>query len=714
MQNQLSIKLFKKIFLYFLVIMVLCGGLIVDSTFASSPMIFINPATNGGSVDSPFSTQPVFMTSGGAVVTATLASGTGSLTGSTTITAFANGLARFSDLGYSKSGEPFSIRFSTPPIDLTGDLVVNFSAMTPGVKTQLAWGTQPIITIYTDAILTPFTIKVLDQYGNQVSTSGDTVTIAGTGLSGTLSATTVNGLATFSNVSITAPGTITIVGALSGVTSTSNSNLITIYRAPSTVALSASSTLAVGSTTVLTATIKDSINSIVTNDNTNVVSFALLGNGGTLSSLSVRVVNGIATTTLTRIGAGALTTTATVTGLTSSNVSYSIIAPTNLIAGSANGTINNFNWTYLTGSSTIIYNIYRSISAGLTATAGNLIGTSTSATYADSDTSAFISYYYNVAAVDGLNNISSLPTELQLCPTKSISNGTINASCTIICSAGYSQSGNSCVVTPSQSGSSGGGGGGGGGGSVANNMIIVPVVTVPSITTPMETKPIVSPEPKITDDKKALPTDTKDVVTSNKNLITNINQEVSVLSTSDVNNFLATYGYARNATQEKSVMNKYINKLIVGQSKLDDKAVQVINSFISYGTPTTQVLGVGERAGTVSSFKSSFGKLPTTDQDWQDVVKIANGRWPNQRNLKVENAVTKIFKAIYLREPNIKNPKDDAAIVVMAYGLRPANRNVDSEKKATKTFQYIFGGIYPNTATDWDIVRAIAYSGATR
>jgi len=49
----------------------------------------------------------------------------------------------------------------------------------------------------------------------------------------------------------------------------------------------------------------------------------------------------------------------------------------------------------------------------------------------------------------------------------------------------------------------------------------------------------------------------------------------------------------------------------------------------------------------------------------------------------------------------------------MAYGLRPAGRNLDSEKAAIKYFKAIYG-YTPSAATAWDVVRAIAYSGSTR
>ncbi|PIV51914.1 hypothetical protein COS18_01475, partial [Candidatus Falkowbacteria bacterium CG02_land_8_20_14_3_00_36_14] len=63
--------------------------------------------------------------------------------------------------------------------------------------------------------------------------------------------------------------------------------------------------------------------------------------------------------------------------------------------------------------------------------------------------------------------------------------------------------------------------------------------------------------------------------------------------------------------------------------------------------------------------------------------------------------------------PNQKNPYDNAALTVIAYGLRPVNRNLNSEAQAIKYFKAIYG-YNPQFATAWDIVRAIAYSGARR
>ena len=115
----------------------------------------------------------------------------------------------------------------------------------------------------------------------------------------------------------------------------------------------------------------------------------------------------------------------------------------------------------------------------------------------------------------------------------------------------------------------------------------------------------------------------------------------------------------------------------------------------------------------LSSYKSTFGKLPVTQAEWEDVIKIANGRWPTERSAESEAAAATAFKKIYKRTSDRTNPHDDAAITIIAYGLRPSSRNLNSENAAIKSFRWIYG-YSPKSAVAWDIVRAIAYSGATR
>ncbi|NIA18326.1 MAG: hypothetical protein GWO79_00370 [Actinobacteria bacterium] len=146
---------------------------------------------------------------------------------------------------------------------------------------------------------------------------------------------------------------------------------------------------------------------------------------------------------------------------------------------------------------------------------------------------------------------------------------------------------------------------------------------------------------------------------------------------------------------------------------LEDSDRYSIAFFVQSGTPTTKKLGANGRAGILNSYKSAFNKLPQTESEWQDAVKIANGRWPSERNRLREADVYETFRKIFLREPDRADPYDDAAIMIMAYGLLPAPRNINSEKISIRIFQAIYGYV-PQGADDWNIIQAIAYSGAKR
>jgi hypothetical protein len=163
------------------------------------------------------------------------------------------------------------------------------------------------------------------------------------------------------------------------------------------------------------------------------------------------------------------------------------------------------------------------------------------------------------------------------------------------------------------------------------------------------------------------------------------------------------------------VTKKIYEKIIaLSPTELSAESKYSIASFIHNGTPTTRIIGAGERGGSIASFNNAFGRLPQNENDWQDVIKIANGRWPKQRNLPREKWVsTDVFYRIYGRVANMNNRNDNAAVTVITYGLRPGQRNVNSEKAGITAFKYIAKRA-PTSAQDWDIVRAIAYSGAKR
>ena len=188
--------------------------------------------------------------------------------------------------------------------------------------------------------------------------------------------------------------------------------------------------------------------------------------------------------------------------------------------------------------------------------------------------------------------------------------------------------------------------------------------------------------------------------------------DATVVVSNDVDQVLVKMGLTRDISQETTYSETVVSQ-VVGDSEVTSDVRNNIINFVTYGTKSTKILGAGERGGVVNSFQAAFGKLPTTLEDWNDVIKIGNGRWPSQVSETGQVRANINFRAIYKRDADMSNQNDNAAITVMTYGLRPANRNLDSEKVAIKTFKAVFG-YYPSAATAWDAVRAIAYSGATR
>lgn len=190
--------------------------------------------------------------------------------------------------------------------------------------------------------------------------------------------------------------------------------------------------------------------------------------------------------------------------------------------------------------------------------------------------------------------------------------------------------------------------------------------------------------------------------------------QAEMIFRAEVDEIMRSLGLAeRNHEGERLSRGTLINKLGIDLGQFEPRVQYAMTNFITYGSPATAKLGWGERAGVMNSFRAAFGRWPQTAGDWQDVVKIAQGRWPTQRSEEAESRALGHFRKIYLREPDRSNPHDDAAVTVITYGLRPAKRNLNSEAVAIRTFRAIYG-YDPAGATDWDVVRAIAYSGAVR
>ncbi len=195
-------------------------------------------------------------------------------------------------------------------------------------------------------------------------------------------------------------------------------------------------------------------------------------------------------------------------------------------------------------------------------------------------------------------------------------------------------------------------------------------------------------------------------------VLENVINEASIISKHNLGDLISHLGGKENKDKEATALIKY--KTIIGLDKnLDSSKKITVNNFIVYGTNSSQRLGAGERAAVINSYFQAYKKLPSNESEWLDVIKIANGRWPGERNLTAEIQAKAEFKRIYNRNPILTNNIDENAIMVIAYGLLPLQRNLNSEKVAIKTFKWVYNHA-PVNALAWNLVRSIAYSGAKR
>src|SRR5207253_4594738 len=272
-------------------------------------------------------------------VTVSLSSGTGPLQGTSTLdigTAAGNGTATFTNLRIDSAGAGKQLTANAS--GLTGDVSAAFT-VNPGPAAGLAIQTQPPTTVTAGTVFSPApVIRVVDAFGNLRSSDSSTVITAtrnlGTAsLQGTTSATAVNGVATFSNLSYNKAETITIdfaSGTLSGAASSNvtvnpgTASKLTIQTQPSP-----SATAGVAFAQQPVVRVEDSAGNLMSTDNGRVITVARSAGAGTLQgTLTATTVNGVATfANLSHTVANTINLNFTATGLTSATSGNIVVSP---------------------------------------------------------------------------------------------------------------------------------------------------------------------------------------------------------------------------------------------------------------------------------------------------------------------------------------------------------------------------------------------------
>jgi subtilase family serine protease len=190
------------------------------------------------------------LTSDNSTVTLAVNTGPGGFAAGSTVSAQAvNGIATFSNVILNTAGS-YTVRASdgSDTAATSGSLTIS-AAQASKVVFQQTPSAGSVGTA-----LGTVTVAIEDQFGNLVTSNSSTVTLAvasGPGsLAGTTTATVVNGLATFSNLSLTTAGTYTL-RATDGTLTSATSGTITITGGGGGLGLSApqASVMAVNSTT---------------------------------------------------------------------------------------------------------------------------------------------------------------------------------------------------------------------------------------------------------------------------------------------------------------------------------------------------------------------------------------------------------------------------------------------------------------------------------
>lgn len=297
------------------------------------------------------------------------------------------------------------------------------------------------------------------------------------------------------------------------------------------------------------------------------------------------------------------------------------------------------------------------------------------------------------------------------------------------CNSGYTLSGGACVAQSSS---------GGGGGATTNYCTSVtygnwatacfngvqfrsPLTQTPTgctLTTAQQAAEqracqiTATSTPPVTETPPTTETPPVSENNSGATVLENIATESGIMGSNNQENLLTHLGLIADLIQEQASLIKY--KIILGLDKNISAADKtMLNNFVVYGTLSTHRLGAGERAAVINSYYQAYHRLPNSEAEWSDILKIASGRWPVERSVTAENKAKLEFKKVYLRNADMTNNIDENAIMVIAYGLLPLQRNLNSEKVAIKTFRYVYGHD-PVNALAWNVVRAIAYSGAKR
>ncbi|MFY9158428.1 beta strand repeat-containing protein, partial [Aquirufa ecclesiirivi] len=246
------------------------------------------------------------------------------------------GIADFADLKISDASNDYTYVASSP--GLTG-VTTNVFEILIGPPSKLSIRTNPPASVTAGSSISPsITVSIDDALLNTITTATNSVTLSigsnpGSGvLSGTATVNAVNGIATFSNLSINKIGNgYTLSAASTGLTGI-NTNSFNVVAGPASKYLvtSSSSSPEAGGTVTFTAQLADANDNPVTTSGQTVTWTKSDANGSFASATSTTNASGVATIVFTThtVSGTATTVTATTSAISGTSGTITTVAGT--------------------------------------------------------------------------------------------------------------------------------------------------------------------------------------------------------------------------------------------------------------------------------------------------------------------------------------------------------------------------------------------------
>ena len=265
----------------------------------------------------------------------------GVLSGTTSKNA-SGGVTSFSDLSINRAGTGYTLTASATGLTSATSSAFNISA---AAATKLAFTTQPASANAGSAIAGPPSVTVQDNFGNTVTSSSASITIAigtnpgGGSLSGTLTMNATSGVASFSNLSVNKSGAgYTLTASATGLTGATSGGFNIAAGAAAKLAYTTAPGNSTAGNTIAgppSVTVQDSFGNTVTSSIASItVAIGINPGSGTLSGTTTKnTVSGVANfndLSVEKSGTG-YTLAASATGLTGATSSAF-----NVSAGAAN------------------------------------------------------------------------------------------------------------------------------------------------------------------------------------------------------------------------------------------------------------------------------------------------------------------------------------------------------------------------------------------